>query len=78
MVSDPTLADDLAAARAEHAAVTALGEALGRPSARPMLALFAAIEADQELGANVTRLKFHRSRITPQVDPKIKKFCLRR
>ena len=63
VASDPALDDDLAAARAEHAAVMAMGEALGRPSVRPMLALFAAIDADcDSISDNVTKLTFQRPR----------------
>lgn len=48
VAADPALHHDLAAARAERAAVVAMGEALGHPSIRPMLALFAAIDAQAQ------------------------------
>lgn len=63
VAADPALDDDLAAARAEQAAVVAMGEALGRPSVRPMLALFAAIDAECDaVAGNVTKLTFERPR----------------
>jgi hypothetical protein len=49
---DPGLVEDLAAARAERAEVAAMGEALGRPSMRPMMALFAAIDAELRSAAS--------------------------
>lgn len=63
VAADPALDDDLAAARAEQAAVVAMGEALGRPSVRPMLALFAAIDAERDsVIDNVTKPTFQRPR----------------
>jgi hypothetical protein len=45
MACDPVLARDFAAARAEKEAVVAMTEACPRPSVRPLLALFEAIDA---------------------------------
>jgi hypothetical protein len=43
---DEGIAASLAAARAEQEAVAAVAEMLGQPSARPLLDLFAAIDAE--------------------------------
>jgi hypothetical protein len=78
--SGDAIAASLAAARAEQEAVAALNQQLGRPSARPLLDLFAAIDAEQlGPGGNIRRLRLPRP-VAPSrlVDANRRKIGVRR